>query len=49
MAEWSVWSTNLGDTEVGEDNAAEASCSPDEEHLDLKASRPGLFVDKVGS
>ena len=41
--------THLGDTEVCEDDAAGTSRTPDEEHLDLEASRASLGVDKVGS
>ena len=40
--------TNLGDAKVGENEAAGTGGSPDEEHLDPKTSRAGLFVDQVG-
>jgi len=41
--------TNLGNAEVGEQEAAGTGRSPDEEHLDLETSRAGLLVDQVGS
>jgi len=34
--------------EVGEQEASSTSGSPNEEHLDLEASRTGLLVDQVG-
>ena len=40
--------TNLGDAEVGEQEAPGACRSPDEEHLDLKTGGSGLLVDQVG-
>ena len=40
--------TNLGDAEVGEQEAPGTSRSPDEEHLDFEAGGAGLFVDQVG-
>ena len=39
--------TNLGDAEVGENETSGTGRSPDEEHFDLEASGPGLFVDQV--
>lgn len=39
--------TCLGNAEVGEDKAASAGRAPDEKHLDFKASRACLLVDKV--
>jgi hypothetical protein len=39
--------TNLGNAEVGEQEAPGAGRSPDEEHLDLETGRAGGFVDQV--
>jgi len=40
--------TNLGDAEIGENEAPGAGSSPDEEHLDSEASRARLLVNQVG-
>lgn len=42
-------SLGLGNAEVGEDEAANASGSPDEEHLDTEVSVARAGVDEVGS
>lgn len=42
-------SLGLGNAEVGEDEAADASGSPDEEHLDTEVSVASTGVDEVGS
>lgn len=42
-------SLGLGNAEVGEDEAADASGSPDEEHLDTEVSVASTRVDEVGS
>lgn len=39
----------LGDEEVGEEEASQASGTPDEEDLHLETSRAGLLVDEVRS
>jgi hypothetical protein len=41
--------TYLGHAEVGEDEAACTSGSPDEKHLDFQAGGARLVVDEVGS
>jgi len=41
--------TNLGNAEIGEQEASSTCGSPDEEHLDLETGGPGLLVDQVGS
>jgi len=40
--------TNLGDAEIGEQEASSTRRSPNEEYLDLEASRVGPLVDQVG-
>ena len=41
--------TNLGNTEVSEQEASGAGGPPDEEYLHLEASRTGLLVNQIRS